>query len=126
MTLVAGSLTYCMPMIYLVVGTETICQSCADGKASMAHSFMPGAPDKAVAPASLPPSIHVPDANPRAAAEHETSSSHGFLPEAGPVKEQSLRQRHASISPQGSGEVPTQAKADFVALSQNRLASGIP
>lgn len=81
----------------------------------MAHSFMPGAPDKAVAPASLPPSTHVPDANPRAAAEHETSSSHAFLPEAGPVKEQSLRQRHASISPQGSGEVPTQAKADFVA-----------
>ena len=78
----------------------------------MAHSFMPGAPDKAVAPASLPSSTHVPDANPRAAAERETSGNHAFLPEAGAVKEQSLRQRHASISPQGSEEEPTQAKAD--------------
>lgn len=90
---------------------------CAGGKANMeAHSFMPEAPERAVALAGLAPSTHVPEANPRAAARAGTDGSHGFLPEAAPAQEQSLRQRHSgSGSPQGIAEEPIQAKAAYVA-----------
>ena len=76
-----------------------------------AHSFMPGAPERAAAPASLPASTHVPDANPRANAGRTTDGKHAYLPEAVRAQEQTLRQKHASLSPQGSAEEPDQAKA---------------
>ena len=77
-----------------------------------AHSFMPGAPGRAGAPASLPPSTHVPDANPRAAAAAQAADGrHGFLPEAVAAPEQTLRQRHGSPSRQGSPEEPVRAAA---------------
>ena len=78
-----------------------------------AHSFMPGAPDRAIAPASLPPSTHVPDANPRPDSGRTIDGKHAYLPEAERAPEQTLRQKHASLSPQGSGEEPDQAKASM-------------
>ncbi len=77
-----------------------------------AHSFMPGAPDRAAAPASLPPSTHVPEANPRAGTAHTTDAKHTFLPEIPVAPEQTLRQKH-SPRHQSSPEEPKQAKASF-------------
>lgn len=81
-----------------------------------AHSFMPEAPDRAHAPASLPPSTHVPKANPRAAGEQAPAGAkHAFLPEARQEPEQTLRERHASLSPQGSAEETVLAKGAYAA-----------
>ena len=75
-----------------------------------AHSFMPGAPDRAAAPASLPPSTHVPEATPRAGTAPTTDGTHAFLPEAPVAQEQTLREKH-SPRHQGSPEEPKQARA---------------
>ena len=88
-----------------------VCHACADGRINMdAHSFMPGAPDRAAAPASLPPSTHVPEATPRAGTAPTTDGKHAFLPKAPVAPEQTLRQKH-SPRHQGSPEEPKQAKA---------------